>query len=61
LKILQVAPIPPEIGGQTQRGAASHAWSLALNLSHIGHNLNLFTDNLHPEIGYDKYNGIYKL
>jgi len=45
MKILQIGPIPPEIGGQTTGGVATHMWSLATHLVERGHRVAVLADN----------------
>lgn len=45
MKILQVGPIPPEIGGKTVGGVATHVWDLSMHLAKRGHNVAILADN----------------
>ena len=45
MKILQVGPIPPEVGGRTTGGVATHAWELSINLAKSGHEVAILADN----------------
>ena len=45
MRILQVGPIPPEVGGQTGGGVASHLWALAAHLTNQGHTVGVLSDN----------------
>jgi glycosyltransferase involved in cell wall biosynthesis len=37
MKILQIGPTPPEIGGETTGGVATHLWGLSTHLAKRGH------------------------
>jgi glycosyltransferase involved in cell wall biosynthesis len=45
MRILQVAPVPCEIGGVDTGGIATHAWSLARHLAMSGHDVAVLADN----------------
>jgi glycosyltransferase involved in cell wall biosynthesis len=45
MRILQIGPIPPEVGGQTGGGVASHLWALAPALVNHGHTVGVLGDN----------------
>ncbi len=45
MRILQVGPIPPEVGGQTRGGVATHVWGLATHLVKRGHQVGILADN----------------
>lgn len=45
LRVLQVAPVPPEVGGTFAGGIATHAWGLAMHLKERGHEVALLSDN----------------
>ena len=45
MKILQVGPIPPEIGGKTVGGVATHVWDLSRHLAKRGHEVAVLADN----------------
>jgi glycosyltransferase involved in cell wall biosynthesis len=45
MRILNIGPIPPEIGGQTGGGVASHLWALAGNLAKQGHTVGVLSRN----------------
>lgn len=47
MKILQVGPVPPEIGGKTVGGVATHLWDLSKSLSDRGHKLSILSDNFY--------------
>ena len=49
MRILQVGPIPPEVGGQTGGGVATHLWSLAVHLKKQGHTVAILSDNYYSE------------
>ena len=46
MKILQIGSLPPEVGGQTKGGLASHVWDLSRNLAKRGHEVCVIADNL---------------
>jgi hypothetical protein len=55
MKILQIGPIPPEFGGGTRGGVATHVWDLSTHLAARNHQVavladNTFTDHKGPEI-----------
>jgi len=52
MRILQVGPIPPEIGGKTVGGVATHVWDLSRHLEKRGHEVAILADNFPdpPEI-----------
>ena len=52
MRILQVGPIPPEIGGKTVGGVATHVWDLSRHLAKRGHEVAILADNFPdpPEI-----------
>jgi glycosyltransferase involved in cell wall biosynthesis len=55
MRILQIGPVPPEIGGLTRGGVANHLWGLATHLAKRGHDVAILTDNYrtanqYPEI-----------
>jgi len=52
MRILQVGPIPPEIGGRTVGGVATHVWDLSRHLVKRGHDVAILADNFPnpPEI-----------
>ena len=45
MKILQVGPIPPDVGGQTRGGVATHLWGLATYLARQNHQVAVLADN----------------
>lgn len=45
MKILQVGPIPPEVGGKTVGGVATHVWDLSTHLAKRGHEVAILADN----------------
>jgi glycosyltransferase involved in cell wall biosynthesis len=46
MRILQVGPVPPHIGGTTAGGVASHLWALATHLHQKGHSVGVLADNV---------------
>lgn len=52
MKILQIGPIPPEVGGKTVGGVATHVWDLSRHLVKRGHEVAILADNFpsHPQI-----------
>jgi glycosyltransferase involved in cell wall biosynthesis len=46
IKILQIGPIPPEIGGQSYGGVATHLWGLAKQASKNGYDVYVFADTI---------------
>ena len=55
MRILQIGPIPPEVGGQTGGGVAAHMWALASHLVKQEYTVgvfggNYYTKKLSPEI-----------
>ena len=47
MRILQVGPIPPEVGGKTVGGVATHVWDLSIHLAKRGHEVAILADNFH--------------
>lgn len=45
MRILQIAPVAPEIGGVTAGGIATHVWGLATHLAEQGHDVAVLADN----------------
>jgi len=45
MKILQIGPLPPEVGGRTTGGVATHVWHLSKNLAERGHEVAVFASN----------------
>lgn len=45
MRILQIGPIPPEIGGKTTGGVATHVWELSTHLAKRGHEVAILADN----------------
>jgi glycosyltransferase involved in cell wall biosynthesis len=45
MRILQIGPIPPEIGGRTRGGVATHVWGLATHLAGQNHQVAVLADN----------------
>jgi glycosyltransferase involved in cell wall biosynthesis len=45
MRILQIGPIPPDVGGKTSGGVASHVWDLSNNLVKRGHEVAILADN----------------
>ena len=45
MRILQVGPVPPEVGGTTMGGVATHAWELSTHLAKRGHEVAILADN----------------
>jgi glycosyltransferase involved in cell wall biosynthesis len=45
MRILQVGPIPPDVGGQTRGGVATHLWGLATYLARRNHQVAVLADN----------------
>lgn len=45
MRILQVAPVPREIGGINTGGIATHAWGLSTHLAQAGHDVAVLADN----------------
>jgi len=50
MRILQVGPIPPEIGGKTVGGVATHVWDLSRHLAKRGHEVAILADNFPSSI-----------
>jgi len=52
MKILQIGPIPPEIGGRTAGGVATHVRELSTHLVRRGHEVAILADNFRnpPEV-----------
>lgn len=46
MKILQIGPVPPEMGGKTTGGVATHVRGLSAHLFKRGHEVGIFADNL---------------
>jgi glycosyltransferase involved in cell wall biosynthesis len=46
MRILQIGPLPPEVGGQTPGGIASHVWDLARRLAQRGHKVGVLAYNV---------------
>ena len=49
MRILQVGPIPPEVGGRTGGGVARHLWDLAAHLVELGHTVGVLGTNYYPD------------
>lgn len=49
MRILQIGPIPPELGGQTQGGVASNMWGLIKHLVEQGHQVGVLADNYYSK------------
>jgi glycosyltransferase involved in cell wall biosynthesis len=47
MRILQIGPIPPEVGGLTRGGVATHLWGLSIHLTQRGHHVAVLADNYH--------------
>lgn len=45
MKILQIGPVPPEVGGGSMGGVATHVWNLANQLVQRGHQVAILADN----------------
>ena len=45
MRILQIGPIPPDVGGRTSGGVATHLWDLANYLAKQGHQVGVLGDN----------------
>ncbi|MBC7095437.1 glycosyltransferase family 4 protein [Thermococcus sp.] len=45
MRILQVGPIPPEVGGKTAGGVATVVWELSRNLTSMGHRVSIIVTN----------------
>ena len=45
MRILQIAPVPREVGGVDTGGVATHAWGLATNLAALGHDVAVLAHN----------------
>jgi glycosyltransferase involved in cell wall biosynthesis len=45
MRILQVGPIPPDVGGRTRGGVATHLWDLANHLARQNHQIAVLADN----------------
>jgi glycosyltransferase involved in cell wall biosynthesis len=45
MRIMQIGPIPPEIGGKSSGGVASHLWDLSQQLAYH-HEIGIYADNL---------------
>ena len=52
MRILQVGPVPPEVGGSTRGGVASHLWGLATHLAKRGHQVAILADNYRPSVNW---------
>lgn len=60
MRILQIGPIPPEVGGRTGGGVATHLWALAANLVKEGHTVGALGDNYYPQdVLFDIKDGIH--
>lgn len=51
MKILQIGPIPPEIGGKTTGGVATHVWGLSTHLAKRRHQVAILADNFFNPLG----------
>ena len=59
MRILQVGPVPPEVGGQTQGGVATHLWDLSAYLVKKGHTVGVLGSNtLASELSHENKGGI---
>ncbi|MFQ5639515.1 MAG: glycosyltransferase [bacterium] len=47
MRILQVGPVPADIGGNTFGGVATHVWDLSRHLAEQGHSVAILADNFH--------------
>ncbi len=45
MRILQVGPIPPDVGGRTRGGVATHLWGLVTHLARQNHQIAVLADN----------------
>ena len=45
MRILQIGPIPPDVGGRTRGGVATHLWGLATHLARQNHQIAVLADN----------------
>ena len=45
MRVLQIGPIPPEVGGKTGGGVATHLWALATHLVNKGRTVAVLGDN----------------
>jgi len=45
VRILEVGPIPPEVGGSITGGVATHTWGLSTHLAKRGHEVAILADN----------------
>jgi len=50
MKILQVGPIPPEIGGISKGGVATHLWELSYKLASNKHEVAIIASNYDPNL-----------
>ncbi|MDJ0840994.1 MAG: glycosyltransferase family 4 protein [Acidobacteriota bacterium] len=57
MKILLIGPVPPDVGGDTSGGVATHTWGLAAHLVEAGHRVAVLADNL-PNGEQDKAKGV---
>jgi teichuronic acid biosynthesis glycosyltransferase TuaC len=46
VRILQIGPVPPEVGGKNIGGVANHTWDLSRNLFMRGHKVAIISDNI---------------
>ncbi len=58
MRILQIGSAPPEVGGLTKGGLASHLWDLSINLRKKGHTIGIIADNIPYKKNPEKKEGI---
>jgi glycosyltransferase involved in cell wall biosynthesis len=48
IRILQIGPLPPEVGGRIRGGVATHVWNLAKHFTKLGHRVGVLAHNYSP-------------
>ncbi|TKR25461.1 glycosyltransferase family 4 protein [Natronomonas salsuginis] len=46
MKVLQIGPLPPSVGGKTSGGVHTHVWQLSKKLVEQGHDVAVFAENI---------------
>ncbi len=57
MRILQIGPVPPEVGGETIGGVANHVWGLTTHLAEREHKVAILADNFRTSNQYPELKG----